>query len=154
MFASVTNNEHNDCILIERGGNTQCRGEIGSGGSAAENSLHASQHARHIKRFTIGDVDHFIDVLDVNVRWHDFLPDPLDEVRSGFYNLSGLLVSLEDRAVGISADDANARIFFFEIATGARNRAAGAETGDEVCDLSFSLSPQLRTSGAVMCFRV
>src|SRR6185369_1704143 len=154
VFASITNNEHNDCILVERGCNAQRGGEIGAGRSAAENSLHSSQHTRQLKRFTIGDVDYFIYVLDMNVRWHDLLSDPLDKIRSSFYDLSGLFVILEDRAVRISADDANTRIFFFEKSTSARNRAAGAETGDEVRDLAFSLSPQFRTGSAVMRFRV
>src|SRR5215213_6582831 len=154
MFAGVTNNEHNDCILIERGGHAQRRGEISSCGSAAENSLHPPQHARQLKRFTISDVDYFIDVLDVNVRWHDLLSDSLDEIRSRLYDLSGLFVILENRAVRIGADDADARILFFQITTSARDRAASAEPGDEVSDLAFSLSPQLRSRGAVVRFRV
>src|SRR4029079_2231059 len=152
MFASITNNEHNNCILIERGGNAQRRGQIRPRRSAAENPLRPPQHTRHFKRFTIGDVDYFVDVLDVNVRWHDFLPDSLDEIRRRLNYFSSLFVSLENRAIGIGADDANTRILFFEIATSARDRAAGAETRDEVCDLTFSLAPQLRTSGAVVRF--
>src|SRR5689334_5944303 len=114
MFAGVTDNEHNESILIERGGYAQRGGEIGPRGSAAKNSLQAPQHARQLKRFTISHVDHFVDVLDVHVRWDDLLPDSLDEIRSGFNDLSGLFVSLEDRAVGIRADDANARILLLK----------------------------------------
>src|ERR1051325_11118643 len=127
MFARVADDEDDDRFFVERRSHAQRRTEISAGGTAAENSFQASQHARHLKRFTIRDVDHFVDVLDVNVWWDDLLADAFDEIRSRFDDLSGLFVRLEDRTVRIGADDANARILFFEKTAGAGNRAASAE---------------------------
>src|ERR1043166_5248720 len=86
----------------------------------------------------------------MNVRWHDFLADPFDEIRSRLNDFSGLFISFENRAVRIGSDDANPRILFLEKATGAGDRAARAETGDEVRYPAFSLAPQLGTGSAIM----
>src|ERR1043165_1647925 len=154
MLAGIANDENNDRILIKIVRHSQSSGEICPRRTAAKDSFHSPEHAQHLKRFTIRDVDHFVDVLDVHVRRNDFLSDSLDEVRSRFNNLSGLFKGLENRAVRICADDPDARVSLFQKATRAGNRAAGAESRYEVCNLTFSLSPELRASRSIMCFRV
>src|ERR1041384_2837134 len=105
MLAGVTNNKNYNRVLVQRACHTQRGGEIGAGGSTAEDPLQPAQHPRQLKRFTIGNVDYFIDILYMNVRRHDLLTDSLDEIRSRFNNLSCLFVSLENRSVRIGADD-------------------------------------------------
>src|SRR5215216_135146 len=154
MFARIADDENYNGVLVEGAGYTQSGREISAGRSAAEDSLHSSQQPRQIKRFAIGNVDYFVNVLDVNVRRHDLLPDSLDEIRSRFDNLSGLFVSLENRAVRIGADDSDRRVLLLQETAGAGDRAAGAEPCHEMSDLPFSLTPQLRTGSAVMSFGI
>src|ERR1700741_714648 len=101
VFTGVANNKNDDCILIQVGCHTECSCEIRPRGTAAKDSLHASQKTRHLKRLSIRDVNHFVDVLDLNVRRHYLLTDSFDEVRSRLHNLSRLLISLENGAIGI-----------------------------------------------------
>src|SRR6185295_1254987 len=103
MLTGVANNKDDNRVLVEITRDTECGSEIRASGSTAEDSLHASQQARQFKRFAIGYVDHLVNVLDVNIGWHNLLTDSFDEVRSRFHNLSGLFVSLENRTVGIGA---------------------------------------------------
>src|SRR6185369_4798608 len=124
VLPGIADDEDDDRVFVERRSDAQRRGEIRARRATAKNSFQASQHARQLKRLTIRYIDHFIDVLDVNIRRHDLLTDTFDEIGRRFDNLSGLFVSLEDRAVRIGADDANTRILFFEKTTGARDRSA------------------------------
>src|SRR6185436_13559419 len=110
MLTGVANDKDDDRVLIESTRDTQCGSEIRASGSTAEDSLHTAQQPRQLKRFAIGYVDHLVNVLDVNVGWHNLLTDSLDEIRSRFDDLSGLFVSLENRTVRIGADDSDTRI--------------------------------------------
>src|SRR5678816_2410490 len=143
MLAGIADYENDDRILIKTTRHTQSRSEICASRSAAEDSFHSTEHARQFERFTISDVNHFVDILDVYVCRNDLLSDSLDEVRRRLDDLSGLFISFENRSVRICADNLDARVFLFQIATGARNRATGSESGHEVRDLAFSLSPKL-----------
>src|SRR5690349_7360357 len=154
MLASVANNEDDDRTLVKIVRHAQSSSEICASRTAAKNSFQAPKHPRHLKRFTVRDVDHFVDVLDVHVRRNNLLTDALDEIRSSLNYLPGLFISLEDRAIRIGADDPDARVLLFQIATGTGDRAARSESRYEVCDLSFSLSPQLRTGRAIMRLRI
>src|ERR1700741_4030510 len=113
MLAGVANNKDDNRVFVETTRDTQCGSEICASGSAAEDSLRTSQHARHLKRFAIGYVDYFVNVLDVNVGWNNLLTNSFNEVRSRLNNFSGLFVGLENRAVRIGADDSDVRIFLF-----------------------------------------
>src|ERR1044072_4448934 len=145
VLTRVANNKDDNRVLIETTRDTECGGEIRAGGSAAEDSFRASQQARHLERFAIGYVDNLVNVLDVNVRWHNLLTDTFNEIRSCFNNLSGFFESLENRTIRIGADDSDVRILLFQKTTSSRDRAAGAESGDEVRNLAFSLSPEFRS---------
>src|SRR5262245_1307531 len=105
MLAGIANNENNDRILIKISRYSQSRSEICSGRTAAEDSFYSPELARHLKRITIRDVNHFVDVLDVHIRRNNFLADSLDEIRRRFNDLPCLFISLENRAVRIGADD-------------------------------------------------
>src|SRR5689334_6193722 len=150
MFAGVANDENNNGIFVEICSDAKCRGEIRSRRTAAKNSFQASELARQLKRFAIRNVDDFVDVLDVYVRRHNLLPDSFNQVRSGFHDLSGLFESLEDRTVGIRADNPDRRVCFLQKTAGARDRSAGAESGNEVGDLAVSLPPDFGTGGAIV----
>src|SRR6185369_15177183 len=154
MLAGIANNEDYDCILVQISRDTQCRSEICAGRAAAKDSLQSPKLAGQFERFSIGDINHFVDVLDVYVRWNNLLADALDKVRSRLNNLSGLFVGLENRAVRICADNPDARVFLFQKPSGAGNRATRSESRDEVRNLPFSLPPKLRTGRSVMCFRI
>src|SRR5215213_4077202 len=113
MLASVANNKNYNCIFIEIARDTQSRSEIGTSRSTAKDPFHSPKHARQLERFTIRDVDHFIDILDVYIRGHDLLADSLDEVWSRLHDLSSFFIGLENRAVRICADDPDGGILLF-----------------------------------------
>src|ERR1044072_8242934 len=96
MLACIADNENDDCILIKTARHAQSRSKIGSSRAAAEYSFHSTKHARHLKRFAISHVNHFVDILDMNVCRNNLLPDSLDEVRRRLVNLSGLFVGFEN----------------------------------------------------------
>ena len=110
VLAGVANYENDDRVLIEIVCDAQSSGEICACRSAAKDSLQSPKHARQIERFPIRDVDHLVDVLDVHVRRNNFLTDTFDEIRSSLDDLPGFFVRLEDRTVGIGADDPDARV--------------------------------------------
>src|SRR6185369_3468521 len=144
MFASVANNENHDRILVETLRDAQSCRKISAGRPAAEDSLQSPEQSRHFERFAIGYIYHFVDELDVDVRGDDFLADSSHEIRSRLWGFACFLVGLENRTVGIRADDPDRRILFFQIPAGSRDRAAGSDSRDEVSDLPFRLPPQFR----------
>src|ERR1051325_4095397 len=96
MLAGIANDENNDRILIKIVRHSQSSGEICPRRTTAKDPFHSPEHPRHLKRFTIRDVDHFVDVLDVHVRRNDFLSDSLDEIRSSLNDLPSLFIRLKN----------------------------------------------------------
>src|ERR1700752_801356 len=113
VLAGVADNKDYNCVLIKITRHAQRRSKICACGPTAEDSFHASEQTRHLKRLPIRNVNNLVDVFDVNVRWNDLLTNSLDEVRSGFNDLSRLFVSLKDRSIRIGADDFDTPIFLF-----------------------------------------
>src|SRR5437868_1802516 len=151
MLAGIANDENYDRVLVEILRHAQRGGQIRAGRAAAKYSFHSSEQARHLERLAIRYVDNFIDVLDVNVGRHNLLPDFLHQIRSRLDNLSGLFVSFENRTVRIGANDLDLRIFLFEEPACAGDSATSSESGHEVGDFTFGLSPDLRSGSSVVC---
>src|SRR6266403_3836606 len=154
MFSGIANDENNDRIVIQIAGDAKSRRQVCSSGTAAKNSFHATEEARHLKRFTIGGVGYLIDISDVNVRWYDLLSDAFHQVRSRLHKFPCLFIGLENRAVGVSADDLNMRILFFEESSSSGDRSSRSKAGDEVGNPSVSLLPDLWSCRAVMSLRI
>src|ERR1044072_701336 len=98
VLSCITNYEDNDCILIQSFSNSHGSREIRAGGAATEYSFHSSETPRHFKRISIGNVDHFVHILDVNVRRDNLLTNSLNQIRSCLNKLSRLLIGLKNRS--------------------------------------------------------
>src|ERR1051326_1845401 len=101
VLSCITNYEDNDCILFQSFSNSHCSREIRAGGAATEYSFHSSETPRHFKRISIGNVDHFVYILDVNVRRNNLLTNSFNQIRSCLDEFSRLLVGLKYRSIGM-----------------------------------------------------
>src|SRR5437879_12366275 len=90
----------------------------------------------------------------MRVRRQDFLANALDQIRRRLGNLPSLFISLINRAERIGANDFDIRVLLFQESSRPGNRAASADTGNKVRDLSFRLLPKLRPRGAIMRLRI
>src|ERR1051325_9899670 len=113
VLSCITNYKDNDCILIQSFRNFHCSREIRTGGAATEYPFHSTKAPRHFKRISIGKIDDFINILDVNVRWDNLLTNSFDQIRSCLDEFSGLLVGLKNRSIRIRTDDSYAWILLF-----------------------------------------
>src|SRR5690349_821061 len=113
MLSSITDDEDNDGILIQSFRNSYCGCEISTGRAPTKYSFHSSQPPRHFKRIAISNIDHFINVLDVNVWGHNLLTNSFNKVRSGLNKFSRLFISLEYRPVWICANDSDVWVLLF-----------------------------------------
>src|SRR5690242_2579974 len=113
MLSGITNYKDDNCTLIQSFRNSYCSGEIRASGTAAEYPFHSSQVSRQFKRISISNIDHFVNIFNMNVGWHNLLADSFDQIRSCFNEFSRLLVGLEDRAIRICTDYAYAWILLF-----------------------------------------
>ena len=87
----------------------------------------AAELARQLERFAVGDVDDLVNVFELRVLRDDFLPDAFDQIRRDLVRLARLLIGLEDRAVGVCADDADVRVLLFQKSPRAGDCAARAD---------------------------
>jgi hypothetical protein len=145
--------EHDDDRVLTLGRALELVGELDGGvhgharGAADEQRLLAGQPPGHRERVGVGDLDDPIrDLTVVGVR-PEVLADALDQV--GAAGAAGV-----DRAGGVGADHLHGRVLLLEVAAGAADRAAGADTGDEVGDLPVGLRPDLGAGGLVVRPRV
>src|SRR5688572_7488180 len=154
MLASVANNEYDYRVFVERVRDPQRCCEVRARRTAAEDAFDSSQLPGHLKRFAIRDVDHFINVLDMYVWRNDLLSDSFHQIRRRFDEVPGFFERFEDRTIRIRADDLDVWVLLFQKPASARDCAACSDAGHEVCDLALSLTPDLRTGGSIVRFRI
>src|SRR5688500_12589634 len=68
--------------------------------------------------------------------------------------MAGVLKTFEDRAVWISSDYLDLRIFFFQVTARSRDRSTGPDTRDKVRDLALRIFPNFRSGCPVMSFGI
>src|SRR5215831_6986035 len=154
VLASVANDKYYDGVLIEIARHAQSGSAVGAGGAAAKDSLDAAQLTARFKRITVSDIDYFVDVLHVRITRQHFLADSFNQIGRRLRDLAGFFVGFVNRPNRISADNFDVRILLFEKLARAGDGSTGANPGNEVRDLAFSLLPKLRAGGAVVGFRV
>src|ERR1044072_5458711 len=113
VLSGITNYKDDDCILVQSFSNFHCRRQIRAGGAATEYPFYSSKAPRHFKRISIGNIDHFVNILDMNIRRDNLLTNSFDQIRSCLDEFSRLLVGLENRSIRIGTYDSYVWILLF-----------------------------------------
>ncbi len=146
--ASVGQQHHDDVIRLGIPGDLE-RGDHGhAAGAASQQRFLAGEASRHQERVRVADRDDLVaDALVVGLR-PDVLADALDEVRAA--RPAGV-----DRSFRVGTNNLHpAARDLLEVASGARDRAAGADAGHEVGHPALGLRPDLRPGRQVVGVRV
>src|SRR5690606_6715478 len=152
VATTAVGQQHNhDRLGGQFAGDPQRAGDGHAAGSAHEDALLQGEAAGHRERLSVVDRDDLVQHLGVVGTGPDVLPHTLDEVGPAG-------AARVDAALGVDADDAHRVIgHLAQEAARARDRAAGADAGDEVGDPSVSVAPDLgpgRPLGADRAVRV
>src|SRR5690606_1121202 len=92
----------------------------------------------------VGDADDLVVDLRVEHPGYEARSEPLLLVRTG-------AASREHRALGrLDSDDCDRRLLLAQVTSGAGDRAAGADSGDEHVDAAGGVFPDLRSGRAVV----
>ena len=137
VAAAGVGDEHDDDVVF---GRLVRDAHGGSDGGAArptdEETLLARDSAGHQERRLVADRDDPVDDRRVVGLGPEVLADALDQVRPP-------RSTRVHRAFGVGADDLHARVLRLEVAADAGDRAARAESRDEVGDPAGGLAPDL-----------
>src|SRR5580698_2455312 len=130
-------------------------GDCGATGDPREQAFFASETARHLYRFLVGDKFHAVDDAEIEILRHKACADALNFVRSWPDQLSGQRLT-DDRArhrLNRDRDDL-LTLYLFDVARGAGDGSPGADAGDEHIDCAIGFVPDFRARGLEMNLRI
>src|SRR5262249_35502325 len=112
----------------------QRRGYVGARGAAEQHALVAGDVAGDLEALGVAHAQPLVHDLAVERLGHVVLADALDLPRLA-------AAAGEDRPVGVGADDLDVGVLFLEVPADTRDRAAGADAGNEHGDPPVGLLP-------------
>ncbi len=146
--AAVGEQHHDDVVGPEALRDLQGPDDRHAAGAADEQALLLGEAAGHLEGVLVGHGDDLVGHVPVVGARPEVLADALDQVRTA--GAAGV-----DRALRVRADHLDRAVAdLLEVASGAADRAAGADARDEVGDLPLRLLPQFGTGGLVVRARV
>ncbi len=100
----------------------------------------------------VGDLLKLVNEVEVDVGRQDVLANALGDVRVDLLlvELSGLVVLLEDRAIGVHPPDLDVRILFFQVFRRSTDGSSRPYTRAKMGDHPAGLLPNLRAGGLVV----
>src|SRR6201984_3471872 len=132
----------------------QGAGNAAAARAARENPFLLGEAACPDETFFVIHLDNIVDDFQIHGAGEKIFANSFHNVGGGLAYFARLHEIVVERAYRIDADDFDVRIFFFQVAADAADRAPRSHAANEVGDFAFGIVPDLRAGGFVVGLRI